>query len=187
MRLGNIMFTLAAACAHARTVGVECRVPWAYNDASLMLRSGSAAGCSLLRRAALMNLHPGRNLPFPIVRFPPASGRAGFAATSRARGILKGRKRSSGRFSRLSPRRRSPAPLAFTSGLGTTGASVTSTAFWTLVSCGGPQGIYHPGRTVWCCSAMSRTRRRRCLRACRHSDALRWKSTAALRANPSAA
>lgn len=65
-----------------------------------------------------MNLHPGRNLPFPIVRFPPASGRAGFAATSRARGILKGRKRSSGRFSRLSPRRRSPAPLAFTSGLG---------------------------------------------------------------------
>lgn len=27
MRLGNIMFTLAAACAHARTVGVECRVP----------------------------------------------------------------------------------------------------------------------------------------------------------------
>ena len=39
MRLGNIMFTLAAACAHARTVGVECRVPWAYNDASLMLRS----------------------------------------------------------------------------------------------------------------------------------------------------
>ena len=39
MRLGNIMFTLAAACAHARTVGVECRVSWAYNDASLMLRS----------------------------------------------------------------------------------------------------------------------------------------------------
>lgn len=39
MRLGNIMFTLAAACSHARTVGVECQVPWTYNDASLMLRS----------------------------------------------------------------------------------------------------------------------------------------------------
>ena len=172
MRLGNIMFTLAAACAHARTVGVECRVPWAYNDASLMLRSR-------LGGWVLPSTPCGTN--------EPPSGRAGFAATSRAHGILKGRKRSSGRFSRLSPRRRNPAPLAFTSGLGTTGASVTSTAFWTLVSCGGPQGIYHPGRTVWCCSAMSRTRRRRCLRACRHSDALRWKSTAALRANPSAA
>lgn len=39
MRLGNIMFTLAAACAHSRNVGVECRVPWTYNDASLMLRA----------------------------------------------------------------------------------------------------------------------------------------------------
>lgn len=39
MRLGNIMFTLAAACSHARNVGVECRVPWNYNDSTLMLRS----------------------------------------------------------------------------------------------------------------------------------------------------
>lgn len=38
-RLGNIMFTLAAACAHARRAGVECHVPWSYNDASMMLRS----------------------------------------------------------------------------------------------------------------------------------------------------
>lgn len=39
MRLGNIMFTLAAACSHARCVGAECHVPWNYNDSSLMLRS----------------------------------------------------------------------------------------------------------------------------------------------------
>lgn len=39
MRLGNIMFTMAAACSHARRVGVECRIPWNYNDASIMLRS----------------------------------------------------------------------------------------------------------------------------------------------------
>lgn len=38
-RLGNIMFTLAAACAHARRAGAECHVPWSYNDASMMLRS----------------------------------------------------------------------------------------------------------------------------------------------------
>lgn len=38
-RLGNIMFTLAAACAHALRVGVGCHVPWNYNDSSLMLRS----------------------------------------------------------------------------------------------------------------------------------------------------
>lgn len=39
MRLGNVMFTLAAACAHALRAGVECHVPWNYNDSSLLLRS----------------------------------------------------------------------------------------------------------------------------------------------------
>lgn len=38
-RLGNVMFTLAAACAHALRVGVPCHVPWNYNDATLLLRS----------------------------------------------------------------------------------------------------------------------------------------------------
>lgn len=39
MRLGNVMFTLAAACSHALRTGVECHVPWNYNDSTLMLRS----------------------------------------------------------------------------------------------------------------------------------------------------
>lgn len=39
MRLGNVMFALAAACAHALRAGVECHVPWNYNDSTLMLRS----------------------------------------------------------------------------------------------------------------------------------------------------
>ncbi len=37
MRLGNIMFAVAAIYAHALRVDTPCRVPWAYNDASMML------------------------------------------------------------------------------------------------------------------------------------------------------
>ncbi len=37
MRLGNIMFAVATVYAHALRNDVPCRVPWAYNDASMML------------------------------------------------------------------------------------------------------------------------------------------------------
>lgn len=37
MRLGNIMFAVAAIYAHSLRVDTPCRVPWAYNDASLAL------------------------------------------------------------------------------------------------------------------------------------------------------
>lgn len=37
MRLGNIMFAVATVYAHALRNDVTCRVPWAYNDASMAL------------------------------------------------------------------------------------------------------------------------------------------------------
>lgn len=37
MRLGNIMFAVATVYAHALRNDVPCRVPWAYNDATLAL------------------------------------------------------------------------------------------------------------------------------------------------------
>lgn len=37
MRLGNIMFAVATVYAHALRNDVPCRVPWAYNDASMAL------------------------------------------------------------------------------------------------------------------------------------------------------
>lgn len=37
MRLGNIMFAVAAIYAHSLRVDTPCRVPWAYNDASMAL------------------------------------------------------------------------------------------------------------------------------------------------------
>lgn len=37
MRLGNIMFAVASVYAHALRNDVPCRVPWAYNDASMAL------------------------------------------------------------------------------------------------------------------------------------------------------
>jgi len=37
MRLGNIMFTVATVYAHALRNDVPCRIPWAYNDASMAL------------------------------------------------------------------------------------------------------------------------------------------------------
>ncbi len=39
MRLGNVMFVLAAAYAHALRVGVPCHVPWNFNSATRALRS----------------------------------------------------------------------------------------------------------------------------------------------------
>lgn len=37
-RLGNVMFAVAAAYAHARRTGVSCRVPWDFNESSRLLR-----------------------------------------------------------------------------------------------------------------------------------------------------
>lgn len=37
MRLGNIMFAVATVYAHALRNDVPCRIPWAYNDASMAL------------------------------------------------------------------------------------------------------------------------------------------------------
>lgn len=37
MRLGNIMFAVAAIYAHSLRVDTPCQVPWAYNDASMAL------------------------------------------------------------------------------------------------------------------------------------------------------
>lgn len=38
MRLGNVMFALAAAYAHALRVGVACHVPWDFNHVTRSLR-----------------------------------------------------------------------------------------------------------------------------------------------------
>ncbi len=37
MRLGNVMFAVAAAYAHAQRTGVSCRVPWNFNESTRML------------------------------------------------------------------------------------------------------------------------------------------------------
>lgn len=37
MRLGNVMFAVAAAYAHAQRTGVSCRVPWNFNESARML------------------------------------------------------------------------------------------------------------------------------------------------------
>lgn len=38
MRLGNILFSLAAAAAHAKDVNVPCRIPWLFSDVTMQLR-----------------------------------------------------------------------------------------------------------------------------------------------------
>ena len=47
-RLGNIMFTVATVYAHALRNDVPCRIPWAYNDASMALHDYMKQEPSLL-------------------------------------------------------------------------------------------------------------------------------------------
>ena len=39
MKLGDILFTIAAVVAHSRRVKVDCRIPWAYSDETRELRA----------------------------------------------------------------------------------------------------------------------------------------------------
>lgn len=39
MKLGDLLFSIAAVVAHSRRVKVDCRIPWAYNEETRQLRS----------------------------------------------------------------------------------------------------------------------------------------------------